>query len=204
MPEAHHTLPVLPECTAAHHRHVQLTEPPAVGETVYVACCTLVPWEVTYVEHMTGMVTLENTDLGATIRPAAVHFHGLYIDPPTVSLARINHTPEPGPIWTNGAADEPLRCPSWCSNRLHDNAVFTPNSSAHEHELLSLAALDENLLEDVPVRVLLHQDADEKAGRIHLEVGHALYQPGRVVFSRSDAARIAAAFITGNVMLVNE
>jgi hypothetical protein len=122
-------------------------------------------------------------------------------------LTRQGLMPEPGPVWTNGLAPAPFGdkpCPPWCTSG-HTSDLNQPYR--HEHELLSLAVLDEELVTDVPLRVVLMQaidDHDNARPALRLEVGHALYQPTAVVLSRSDAARVAAALITGNVMMIQE
>lgn len=95
-----------------------------------------------------------------------------------------------------------VQCPNWCTS--HERIMpVTILSADHEHVLLELSVLDEELTTDVPVRVLLRQEPDQgTAARIALEIGHGLYQPTGVVLSRSDATRVAAALLTANVMLV--
>lgn len=124
-------------------------------------------------------------------------FTGAQMEHPHTGRPRIDGTPpEPGPIWTNGTAPAAVRvveCPTWCV--WHEHGRLT--HEAHGIELLNIAVMDDELTSDVPLRVELVQALEEGAQpRVHLSIGHALYQPACVALSRTDSARLAAALIT--------
>jgi hypothetical protein len=91
-----------------------------------------------------------------------------------------------------------VTCPAWCTEHEHGQRTGEP----HRIDLLTLSVLDDELTTDVPLRLELVQSLEPGSlGYLHLSIGHALYQPTRVVLSRSDGARLQAAVITGRALL---
>jgi hypothetical protein len=140
-------------------------------------------------------------------------FTGAQMEFPHTGRARIDAAaePAPGPIWTNGTAPAAVthaeidlhfggpaargECPTWCTRHEHGGNTSEP----HTLELLNLAVLDADLTTDVPLQVVIVQDLEPGSRpAVHLEIGHALYQPTGVSLSRSDRARLAAVLLTAN------
>lgn len=108
--------------------------------------------------------------------------------------------PAAGPVWTNGTADQAAaQHPHWC-DRFHASPAPSGRTT-HMIEILNTTVLDQEMLEEVPLTVVLERvDEPGEVGtaRTVLSIGHALYQPTSVTIDGPTRARLIAAMLTAH------